>query len=508
MAATDVAPSRLEAAKKAATAFVDAQPSSVDIGVVAFQTGALTTDQPSADHTQAAAAIQRLQIAGGTSLSAAILTSLSAITGKTVVDRQGRHRPRHRLLGLGDDRAVRRRRRRRQRRRDDGRGHRGRRTPACTSRRSGSAPPPARRSRSTATGSQTALDEDTLTDHRQDDRRLVPPGVGRGRTRRHRHDDQPAADDPQRSAAAGRRVHRVRDRAARPRRDPHRPAHRTDRLMSFDWPWALLALAAIPLVLGIAWWSRRRRRRAAVRVTSAVLVRSALPGRTLWRRRIPAALLVLGLAVLGVGAARPQATVAVSSNSTTIMLALDVSGSMCSTDVAPNRINAAEKAAATFIKAQPHGTRMGLVAFAGVAAEIVPPTTDIEQAARRDEDPDHLARHRDRRGDPHLDRRDRRGRSVGAADRGEGDRRTPGRATPRRPSSCSPTGPTPRASTRRRRRSRRPTATFGCTRSASAPRRRRRWSATARRSPAAGASAAAGAAASATAAAATAASTR
>jgi Ca-activated chloride channel family protein len=84
MSATDVTPDRLDAAKKAATAFVAAQPSSVDIGLVAFQTGALTTNQPSADHTQAAAAIQRLQISGGTSLAAAILTSLSAITGKVV----------------------------------------------------------------------------------------------------------------------------------------------------------------------------------------------------------------------------------------------------------------------------------------------------------------------------------------------------------------------------------------------------------------------------------------
>ena len=79
-------------------------------------------------------------------------------------------------------------------------------------------------------------------------------------------------------------------------------------------------------------------------------------------------LLVLGLVVLGLAAARPQRTVAVSSNSTTIMLALDVSGSMCSTDVEPNRIDAAEKAATNFINAQPHGTRIGLVAFAGVAA--------------------------------------------------------------------------------------------------------------------------------------------
>ncbi|ADP81902.1 VWA domain-containing protein [Pseudofrankia inefficax] len=84
MAATDVAPTRLGAAQKAATAFVDAQPSSVNVGVVAFENGALTTDLPSADHAAADAAIARLKVSGGTSLSAAILTSLSAITGKTV----------------------------------------------------------------------------------------------------------------------------------------------------------------------------------------------------------------------------------------------------------------------------------------------------------------------------------------------------------------------------------------------------------------------------------------
>jgi len=148
--------------------------------------------------------------------------------------------------------------------------------------------------------------------------------------------------------------------------------------MSFAWPSALLALLAVPAVLGIAWWSRRRRRRAAVRVASAALVRAALPGRTLWRRRIPAILLVLGLLVLAVGAARPQARVAVPASSTTILLALDVSGSMCSTDVEPNRLTAAEKAAAEFIRAQPGGARIGLVAFAGVAGVLVPPTDDTD----------------------------------------------------------------------------------------------------------------------------------
>ena len=159
-------------------------------------------------------------------------------------------------------------------------------------------------------------------------------------------------------------------------RDPDRPAHGKDRLMTFTWPWALLGLLAIPVVLLVAWWSRRRRRRAAVRITSAALVRAALPRRTRWRRHVPATLLLLGLAVLSVGAARPQRSEAVSSSSTTILLAIDVSGSMCSTDVAPNRISAAEKAAATFIKAQPGGSRMGLVAFAGAAGVLVPPTRD------------------------------------------------------------------------------------------------------------------------------------
>jgi Ca-activated chloride channel family protein len=140
----------------------------------------------------------------------------------------------------------------------------------------------------------------------------------------------------------------------------------------------LLELLVLPLVFAVWWLSRRRRRRAVVRVTSIALVRAAVPGRSSWRRRIPPALLALGLAVLAVGAARPQATVPVPSSSATIMLALDVSGSMCSTDVKPNRITAAEQAAADFIKSQTGGPRIGLVAFASTAVVLVPPTTDTK----------------------------------------------------------------------------------------------------------------------------------
>ena len=146
--------------------------------------------------------------------------------------------------------------------------------------------------------------------------------------------------------------------------------------MTFSWPWALVSLLIIPILCGITWLLRRQRRRAAVRVTSIALVRSALPPRTRWTRLIPTLLLLLGFATLGVGAARPQATVPVPSNSTTIMLAMDVSGSMCSTDVEPNRLTVAQEAAVSFIESQDGETKIGLVAFAGVAGLQVPPTTD------------------------------------------------------------------------------------------------------------------------------------
>jgi Ca-activated chloride channel family protein len=149
--------------------------------------------------------------------------------------------------------------------------------------------------------------------------------------------------------------------------------------MSLSWPWALLALLVLPLLAATWWRARRRRRRAAVRVTSIALVRAALPGRIRWRRRIPVALLAAGLIVLAVGAARPNASVIVPSSAATIMLALDVSDSMCSTDVAPNRITAAEDAASNFIKSEAGRPRIGLVAFASAAVVLVPPTTNTSQ---------------------------------------------------------------------------------------------------------------------------------
>jgi Ca-activated chloride channel family protein len=146
--------------------------------------------------------------------------------------------------------------------------------------------------------------------------------------------------------------------------------------MSLTWPWALLALVAVPVLLGWLWVVQRRRRRLAVRVSNAAVIRAAVPARAHWKRRIPLALLIASLVVLGVGAARPTADVTVSRSSTSVLLAIDVSRSMCSTDVAPNRLIVAQEAARNFIRSQEHGTQIGLVAFAGFAALVVPSTAD------------------------------------------------------------------------------------------------------------------------------------
>ena len=146
--------------------------------------------------------------------------------------------------------------------------------------------------------------------------------------------------------------------------------------MSFSWPWALTALLAVPLLLAIRWWFNRRRKRAAVTVSSVALIRAALPGRTSWRRRLPVFLFLAGLLALGGALARPQASVSVPSNSTSVLLAIDVSGSMCSTDIEPNRFTVATDAARQFVEKQQDGTRIGLVAFSGIAGLLVAPTTD------------------------------------------------------------------------------------------------------------------------------------
>jgi len=145
------------------------------------------------------------------------------------------------------------------------------------------------------------------------------------------------------------------------------------------WPFALFALLVPLAVLVGAWWIRRRRRKYAVTFASLALVKAAMPERSRWRRRVPAALLLAAMVALVLGMARPQALVATERSDTSIMLTIDVSRSMCSTDVSPNRLAAAQEAARQFVEDQPDGTRLGIVVFAASAQLLVPPTTDRDK---------------------------------------------------------------------------------------------------------------------------------
>ena len=146
--------------------------------------------------------------------------------------------------------------------------------------------------------------------------------------------------------------------------------------MNLLWPWFLLLLVLIPLAVAIYIWVLRRRRRFAVHYSSLSLVREALPKRSSWRRHLPFAFFLIGLASLIFALTRPVTQVEVPLSRTTIILALDISRSMCATDISPNRLAIAQDAALAFVEDQVEGTQIGLVAFAGFAEVIVPPTND------------------------------------------------------------------------------------------------------------------------------------
>ncbi|MCB0035793.1 MAG: VWA domain-containing protein, partial [Anaerolineales bacterium] len=148
--------------------------------------------------------------------------------------------------------------------------------------------------------------------------------------------------------------------------------------MNILWPWLLSFLMLIPLLIAAYIWMLRRKRRYAIRYSSLSLIREALPKRSRWRQHLPFALFLLALTSLITAMSRPVAEVEIPLSRTTIILALDVSRSMCATDVSPNRLTIAQDAALAFIEDQVDGTRIGVVAFAGFGEMIVPLTNDKE----------------------------------------------------------------------------------------------------------------------------------
>jgi Ca-activated chloride channel family protein len=148
--------------------------------------------------------------------------------------------------------------------------------------------------------------------------------------------------------------------------------------MYFQWPEFLWLMLAMPLLVLLYLWLLRRKKKTALRYASLSIVKEAMgPGQTV-RRHIPPALFLLALIAMLLAAARPMAVITLPSNQQTIILAMDVSGSMRATDVQPSRLVAAQNAAKAFMADLPRHVKVGIVAFAGSAQVAQAPTTNRE----------------------------------------------------------------------------------------------------------------------------------
>ncbi|HMA07050.1 MAG TPA: VWA domain-containing protein, partial [Ramlibacter sp.] len=148
--------------------------------------------------------------------------------------------------------------------------------------------------------------------------------------------------------------------------------------MIFLWPEFLWLLLALPLLVLLYLWLMRRKKKTALRYASLSIVKEAMGAGQSIRRHIPPALFLLAMAAMLIAAARPQAVVTLPSNQQTIILAMDVSGSMRATDVKPSRLEAAQAAAKAFLAELPRHVKVGIVAFAGSAQVAQLPTTNRE----------------------------------------------------------------------------------------------------------------------------------
>jgi Ca-activated chloride channel family protein len=148
--------------------------------------------------------------------------------------------------------------------------------------------------------------------------------------------------------------------------------------VTFERPWLLVALLAMPLLAWLYLLGQRRRARYAVNFTNIAVLREVARPRT-WRRWVPAVLFLFAVSALTAGVARPHMRGLVPQERATVVLVLDVSRSMEARDVRPNRIGAAKEAIRLFLGRAPERLRVGLVVFAGIPQVVTPPTRDREQ---------------------------------------------------------------------------------------------------------------------------------
>jgi len=148
--------------------------------------------------------------------------------------------------------------------------------------------------------------------------------------------------------------------------------------MTFLWPELLWLLLLLPAVVALYLLLLRRKKKAALRYASLALVRDAMSAGQRFRRHVPPLLFLAALTLMLIAIARPAAVVTLPSQHETVILAMDVSGSMRATDVKPNRLVAAQEAARAFIGQQPASTRIGVVSFAATASVVQSPTHSKE----------------------------------------------------------------------------------------------------------------------------------
>jgi Ca-activated chloride channel homolog len=144
--------------------------------------------------------------------------------------------------------------------------------------------------------------------------------------------------------------------------------------MTFLWPEFLWLLLLLPACVALYLWVLKKRKQAALRYASLGLLKQAAGQGLWWRRHLPPAILLVALATMLAAIARPAAVITLPSSHETVILAIDVSGSMRASDVEPTRIEAAQAAARAFVADQPRSARIGVVAFGGSAALVQPPT--------------------------------------------------------------------------------------------------------------------------------------
>ena len=148
--------------------------------------------------------------------------------------------------------------------------------------------------------------------------------------------------------------------------------------MMFLWPELLWLLLIVPALVAGYFYLLRRKQQTALKYASLSMVKEAMGAGQKFRRHIPPLLFLLALIAMLVAVARPAAVITLPSQHQTIILAMDVSGSMRAVDVQPNRITAAQAAAKAFVAEQPSNVRIGVVSFAGTAAVVQVPTHNRE----------------------------------------------------------------------------------------------------------------------------------